>query len=95
MFNSKNFSVMSYANGFTLWNYTTEDSLETIKSENYFDETAPFARKGDMILAVAGKESTVEAAVLFVKTVADGSVVTADIIPASAAPVAPDSGQDA
>lgn len=82
MFNSKNFSVMSYANGFTLWNYSSDDSLETIKGEGYFNETAPFARKGDMILVVAGKETAIEAAILFIKSVADKSVAAAGIIPA-------------
>lgn len=30
-FDSKNFSVMAYANGFTLWNYTTADTLEALR----------------------------------------------------------------
>lgn len=81
--NNKNFSVMAYANGFTLWNYTTEDTLSTVKAANYFNEVAAFARKGDMILVVAGK-SPLAASVLFVKDIADGVVTVADIIPAAA-----------
>lgn len=81
--NNKNFSVMAYANGFTLWNYTTEDALSTVIAANYFNEVAAFARKGDMILAVAGK-SPLAAAVLFVKDIADGVVTVADIVPTAA-----------
>ena len=58
-FDSKNFSVMAYANGFTLWNYTTADTLESITASGYFNEIAPFARIGDMILTVAGAQSSV------------------------------------
>lgn len=83
-FNNKNFSVMSYANGFTLWNYTTEDTLQTVKGEGYFDETAPFARKGDMILVVADKAAAIESTILFVKSISDKNVTVADIIPEAA-----------
>ena len=43
-FNSKNFSVMAYANGFTLWNYQTPDTLETVTASGYFNEASAFAR---------------------------------------------------
>ena len=86
MFNSKNFSVMSYANGFTLWNYTTDDALSDVKEAGYFNETAPFARKGDMILVVASKNTNVEAAVVFVKEVSSDSVEVKDIIPSTEIP---------
>ena len=35
-FNSKNFSVMAYANGFTLWNYTTPDALTDVNTAGYY-----------------------------------------------------------
>lgn len=85
MFNSKNFSVMSYANGFTLWNYTTDDSLSAVKKEGYFNEAAPFARKGDMILIAASKASVVEAVIVFVKDVSAAAVEIEDIVPAASA----------
>ena len=40
-FNSKNFSVMAYANGFTLWNYQTPDTLETVTAVSYTHLTLP------------------------------------------------------
>ncbi len=78
-FNSKDFSVMAYANGFTLWNYTSTDTLSSIKDDGYFDDTAPFVRKGDMILTVANNESTVEGAILCIGSVSDGSVSISDM----------------
>lgn len=85
MFNSKNFSVMSYANGFTLWNYGTDDTLETVKTAGYFNEATPFARQGDMIIVVAGKESEIASAIVFVKEVSSNTVEVADIIPTTTA----------
>ncbi len=83
-YNSKNFSVMAYANGFTLWNYSSEDDLNTIKGSGYFNDIAPFARKGDMILANAGTASTLEPAVLSVSSIEDGTVTVAALATAAA-----------
>ena len=71
-FNSKNFSVMAYANGFTLWNYTTPDALTDVNTAGYFNDIAPFARIGDMVLTVAGAENAVSPAILAVTSIADG-----------------------
>lgn len=84
-FNSKNFSVMAYANGFTLWNYNTPDTLEVVTAEGYFNETSPFARKGDMILVVANSESTISPAILAVTNIASGTVSATDFSKAAAA----------
>ena len=80
-FNSKNFSVMAYANGFTLWNYQTPDTLETVKASGYFNEASAFARKGDMILTVANNSAAVAPAILVVSDIAAGSVTVAGVIP--------------
>ena len=83
-FMSKDFSVMAYANGFTLWNYTSSDSLDTVKGANYFDDIAPFARLGDMILTVADNQSTVTPAILAVTSISDGAVTVSDFTSAAA-----------
>ena len=82
-YNAKNFSVMAYANGFTLWNYSTEDDLTAVKGSGYFNEIAPFARKGDMILANTSVESTLAPAILSVASVEDGAVSVAALAPAA------------
>lgn len=84
-YDSKNFSVMAYANGFTLWNYSSEDDLNTIKGSGYFNDIAPFARKGDMILTNAGTASTLEPAVLSVSSIEDGTVTVAALATSAAA----------
>lgn len=83
MFDSKNFSVMAYANGFTLWNYSTED--ENVLGEGYFNATEAFVRPGDMILAVTGKGTSLKADILFVASAASGAVTVSSVIPAAAA----------
>lgn len=83
-FNSKDFSVMAYANGFTLWNYTSADALSSIKDDGYFDDTAPFVRKGDMILTVANNESTIEGTILCVGSVSNSGVSVSDMIAVTA-----------
>lgn len=87
-YNAKNFSVMAYANGFTLWNYSTEDDLNTVKGSGYFNDIAPFARKGDMILTNAGTASTLEPAVLSVSSIEDGEVSVAVLATPTAAAAA-------
>lgn len=84
MFDSKNFSVMAYANGFTLWNYSTKDTSADITGQGYFNATEPFVRPGDMILAVTGKEGTIKTDILFVASVASGAVSVSSVIPAAA-----------
>lgn len=83
MFDSKNFSVMAYANGFTLWNYSTED--ENVLGEDYFNATEAFVRPGDMILAVTGKGTSLKADILFVASAASGAVTVSSVIPVAAA----------
>ena len=82
-FMSKDFSVMAYANGFTLWNYTTADTLDSVKGANYFDDIAPFARVGDMILTVANNQSTVAPAILAVTSISSGTVSVSDFTTAT------------
>lgn len=84
-FDSKNFSVMAYANGFTLWNYTTANELTAVKGEGYFNDIAPFARIGDMILTVAGPQNAVTPAILAVTAIDGGVVTVADFTSASVA----------
>ena len=47
---SKDLSVLAYANGFTLWHYTTEDSNEDVEYTNYFTLAADMLRVGDIIV---------------------------------------------
>lgn len=58
-YESKNLSVLSYANGFTLWHYTAPlDAPVNIAAVNYFEEAAGFLRVGDRIIISALTEPT-------------------------------------
>lgn len=51
-FQSKNLSVLAYANGFTLWHYRTQDDIDMIDGQlKYFpDGIIKLMNVGDMIL---------------------------------------------
>lgn len=85
-YNSKNFSVMAYANGFTLWNYTTGDEFSAVKTAGYFNEIAPFARPGDMVLVNANAASAPQPAILSVGAVSAESVTVTVVAPYTPAP---------
>ncbi|MCB9960254.1 MAG: hypothetical protein H6843_16785 [Rhodospirillaceae bacterium] len=46
-----NLSVLAYANGFTLWHYTTEDADTEVDDTDYFLDAKDLLKVGDMILA--------------------------------------------
>ena len=45
-YNPKNLSVLAYANGFTLWHYTTTDTAPTTDTAGYFNNAADMLRVG-------------------------------------------------
>lgn len=83
-FTNQNFSVMAYANGFTLWNYNTDDTLSTVKTAGYFNDVASFARVGDIILVVAGKSTTIAPAIFVVSSITESVVTVSDFTSATA-----------
>lgn len=53
-FQSKNLSVLAYANGFTLWHYvSTTDSTSHMIEPGYFDGASDMLKRGDVIKCVA------------------------------------------
>lgn len=58
-FRNKNFSVIAYANGFTLWHYVSaEDSLKDIVDNvKYFFAVRMLMNTGDIIM-INAKDST-------------------------------------
>ena len=57
-FQNKNFNVIAYANGFTLWHYSSnEETLEEIEQDNYFNIVYTLMNNGDIII-IAGKTGT-------------------------------------
>jgi hypothetical protein len=80
MLNVKNFSVMAYANGFTLWNYSTTDKLPDLKSEGYFNAASPFVRTGDMIIAISqNKDGSAQTHLIFASKVTDDAITVSSL----------------
>lgn len=84
-FASKDLSVLAYANGFTLWHYTTPDAATAVDTVGYFNRAADMLRTGDMILANTGTASSPVTGVLVVAANAAGSVDVANLTPFNAA----------
>lgn len=59
-FQNKNLSVIVYANGFTLWQYKTEDTMQELLS-GYFTTVADLMAVGDIIIINAGNENGIRA----------------------------------
>ncbi|CAO3353542.1 hypothetical protein [Azospirillum melinis] len=79
---SKDLSVLAYANGFTLWHYTTHDVATDVDTAGYFNAAADLLRVGDMLLAnCAVGSATPATGVLVVAASANGSVDVANLTP--------------
>ena len=75
---SKNLSVLAYANGFTLWHYTTPDTAATVDTTGYFNSAADMLRVGDMIFANTSTGGTIIGGIFFVNANSGGVVDIAD-----------------
>lgn len=76
---AKNLSVLAYANGFTLWHYTTNDTANTVDTDGYFNSAADMIRVGDIILANTETGGTAKAGLLLVSSNAAGVVDVNDM----------------
>ncbi len=56
-FQNKNLSVIAYANGFTLWHYSANETLATIVASGYFDNVKTLMNTGDIVI-VNGSDNT-------------------------------------
>ncbi len=72
-YDPKNLSVLAYANGFTLWHYTTDVST-VLSPAGYFNEAADMLRKGDVIIAHVGATGTTNAQTVVVRSSHNGVV---------------------
>lgn len=65
----RDLSVLAYANGFTLWHYTTPDIID---DPGYFDPAADMLRRGDIIIANDDTEGDIRALMLLITEVTPG-----------------------
>ncbi|HYD67597.1 hypothetical protein [Azospirillum sp.] len=78
-FAPKDLSVLAYANGFTLWHYTTADAHGDVDTTGYFNGAADLLRTGDMILANTGASGTAVGGIFLVAGNASGTVDVANL----------------
>ena len=78
-FVSKDLSVLSYANGFTLWHYTTVDTAAVVDSAGYFNDAAHMLRTGDILVANVDTDGTPGAGLFLVSANAGGIVDVDDL----------------
>lgn len=80
-FQSRDLSVIAYANGFTLWHFVTEDELSSVVVAGYFNRAADMLRKGDMLLLNSQSRADLKSAILTVSG-NDGAVVKVETLAA-------------
>ena len=78
-FNSKDLSVLAYANGFTLWHYTTVDPATDVDTSGYLNDAIDIVRVGDMILANTDTDGTPASGIFLINANAGGVVDAADM----------------
>lgn len=84
-YQSKDLSVLAYANGFTLWHYTTPDLGADVDTAGYFNEAANMLRVGDMLFANVDTDGTPAAGIYLVNSNASGIVDVTDLTQVGAA----------
>ena len=78
-FQSQDLSVLAYANGFTLWHYTTVDLAADVDTAGYFNAAADMLRVGDIVIANVDTDGTPAAGFYLVNANVSGVVDVADL----------------
>lgn len=76
---SKDLSVLAYANGFTLWHYTTIDLATDVDTAGYFNAAADMLRVGDIVVANVDTDGVAGGGMFLVNANAAGVVDVADM----------------
>lgn len=78
-YQSKDLSVLAYANGFTLWHYTTADAATAVDTAGYFNAASTMLRVGDIVVANVDTAGTMKAGLFLVSANAGGVVDVNDL----------------
>ena len=72
-------AALSYADGFTLWHYRTQDLVAEVDNVGYFNEAAAMLRQGDFVLLNTGMGRTPTFGLVVVTENADGVVDVSNV----------------
>lgn len=84
-YQSKDLSVLAYANGFTLWHYVTADAAADVDTAGYFNPAVDMLRAGDIVIANVETGGTPKAGLFFVSQASAGVVDVNDLTQVGAA----------
>ncbi len=59
-FQNKKLSVIAYANGFTLWHYAADETMEAISTSGYFNNVITLMNTGDIIIINASDSTSIK-----------------------------------
>ena len=76
---SKDLSVLAYANGFTLWHYSTIDLAADVDTAGYFNDASDMLRVGDIVVANVDTDGTPGGGMFLVNANVAGVVDVADM----------------
>ena len=71
-FKAADFSVLAYANNFTLWHYVT--SANSVETDGYFNSASDMLRKNDLIIANIDTDGDAKTIFYVVTANANGAV---------------------
>ena len=74
-YQSSGLSAISYANGFTLWHYRTNDRADDVLSNCYFNAATKMLRQGDFMFITAGIDNLPHHGMVVITSNAGGKVV--------------------
>ncbi|EME69425.1 hypothetical protein H261_13654 [Paramagnetospirillum caucaseum] len=78
-YQSKDLSVLAYANGFTLWHYTTADTADAVDTGGYFNAASTMLRVGDIVVANVDTAAAMKAGLFLVSANTGGVVDVNDL----------------
>ncbi len=73
-FQNKKLSVIAYANGFTLWHYAADETLEAITTSGYFNNVITLMNTGDIIIINASDDTSIQVITVSSSTVTVGEL---------------------
>jgi hypothetical protein len=79
-FEATDLSVLAYANGFTLWHYTTADA--DVTAANYFNAGSHMLRAGDILIVNQNTGVSTDTTFVTVSGISSGVVTATDLLAA-------------